>query len=143
MNYWMKFFNDGTKEKGTDADIASRSASWSRGRLKGIKAAIITYAGTIIKVYGTDIWQKDQFVSHMNLPGRKIARSLGVRIMYDDVGKLAYVKHEGNHVYVLDLVDKLEDHAIVIEPEDVGKWLVLKITRAGSVGLYLEEKYRV
>ena len=143
MNYWMKFFNDGTKEKGTDADIANRNASWSRGRLKGIKAAIINYAGTIIKVYGTDIWQKDQFVSHMNLPGRKIARSLGVRIMYDDVGKLAYIKHEGNHVYVLDLVDKLEDHAIVIEPEDVGKWLVLKISRVGTVGLSVEEKYRV
>ena len=143
MDYWMKFFHDGTKEKGTDADIANRSASWSRGRLKGIKSVIITYAGTIVRVYGTDIWQKDQYVSHMHLPGRRIARSLGVRIVHDDVGKLAYIKHEGNNVYVLDLVDKLEDHAITIAPEDEGKWLVLKITRVGSVGLYLEERYRV
>ena len=143
MNYWMKFFDDGTKEKGTDADIGNRRSSWSQGRFEGINSALITYADTIIRVYGSDIWQKDQYVAHMNLPGRRIARSLGVRIMPEDVGKLAYVKDEGHHIYVLDLADELEGHAITIEPWDEGKWLVLKISQSGAVGLYLEEKYRV
>lgn len=143
MSYWMKFFTDGTKEKGTDADVATRRASWSRGRLDGITYAILSFAGVVIRVDGTDIWQKDQYVASSTLPSRRVARSLGVRIMPEDVGKKAYAKHEGNRVYKLELADKVDGNSLLITPEMEGHWLVLKMSRVGTLALVAEEKYRV
>jgi len=145
MSYWMKYFEDGTVEKGTDRGVDSGTASWAKGRLEGLNAAILHYSGVIVKMAGASIWQKDQFVvglqSHMT-PAR-IARSLGLQVTKEDVGQSAYLHYEGHDVYTLSLAPLVRGSHIEIKEDDVGSWLIAKVNQAGTIGLLIEERYRV
>lgn len=144
MSYWMKYFNDGTVEQGTDKDIALEKASWSKGRLKGINAALLHYSGALVKVTASEIWQKDQFITGIGpYPPSRIARSLGIKVTTADIGQCAYLHHEGSHVYTLSFAPMVRGNYIRISENDVGKWLVVKINKVGTVGLLIEERYRV
>ena len=145
MSYWVKHFFDSTHEIGKDTDIMSGKASWSKGRLKGITAATLGYAGTVVVVPGTDIWQKDKYGAAFNLPPSRISRSLGVKIQLHEVGKTLFLRQMGNDVYHI----KITDQAIIggghtdLEPAHVGKWAVVTINRNGNPALTIEDRYRV
>ena len=146
MSYWMKYFDDGTVEKGTDRGLSAGTASWVNGRLEGLNAAILHYAGTIIKVAGVGIWQKDQFTVGIDpsaMDPSRIARSLGLQVTKEDVGQSAYMHHEGHDVYTLSFAPLVRGNHIKITEDDIGSWLVAKISRVGTVGLLIEERYRV
>ena len=148
-SYWIKHFVDTRNETGKDADLMSGRASWANGRLEGMTAATLFYAGVTIKVSalspGAEIWQKDKYASLVggNLPATRIARGLGLQITEYDVGKVAYLDDEGHHTHRLELADKVSGNHIAITLEDVGKWLVVMVSRVGTVGLLIKEKYRV
>ena len=149
MSYWIKHFVDTRNETGKDADLMSGKASWAKGRLEGLRAATLSFAGSIIKVDamnpGAEIWQKDQFIAGVgsNLSTQRIARSLGLKVTEHDVGKCAYIHHEGHQVYRLCIEQNAPDKYMVLLERDIGSWLVLKISRVGTVGLLIGERYRV
>lgn len=144
MSYWIKYFKDGTQERGTDAELWGGKKSW-RNRHKDIRSAVLFYAGVTIEVSGDEIWQKDQYSvpAGSNVSPTRIARSLGVRVKKDDVGKCAFVQEDKHKVYTLGIADAVEGNHIAITLEDVGSWLILKVSRVGTVGLIIEERYRV
>jgi hypothetical protein len=149
MSYWIKHFVDARNETGKDADLLSGKASWTKGRLDGLRAATLSFAGTIIKVDamnpGAEIWQKDQFVVGVGskLPTERIARSLGLKLTKYDVDKCAYVHDEGHQVYSLRIKQNPPGNYMVLSEKDIGSWLILKISRVGTVGLLIGERYRV
>ena len=144
MSYWMKYFNDGTVERGTDEDLISGRASWTNGRLKGISSAVLHYAGAVVKIVASEIWQKDQYISGVGPhPPSRIARSIGMRVTEKEVGQAAYLQHEGSHVYTLAFAPLVAGNHIRLTSEDVGNWLVVKVNQVGTVGLLIEERYRV
>lgn len=143
-SYWIKYFKDGTQDKGTDTDLWHGKKSW-RHRHKEIKSALLYYAGVTIEVSGGNIWQKDKYAAVVggNLPATRIARGLGVQITKDDVGKKAFLRDGPHRTYTLCIDDKAQGNHITITLEDVGSWLVAKVSRVGTVGLLIKEKYRV
>ena len=144
MSYWVKHFADSTHEVGKDADIRTGKASWSKGRLKNITAATLGYAGTVVVVPGTNIWQKDKYGAIMNLPPSRISRSLGVMIQQQDVGKNLFLRQMGNDVYHIKITDQaVIGTPTVVEPEHIGQWAVVTIQKSGNPKLTIEERYRV
>lgn len=149
MSYWIKHFVDARNETGKDADLMSGKASWAGGRLEGLRSATLSFAGAIIKVDamnpGAEIWQKDQFIAGVGskLSTQRIARSLGLKVTEHDVGKCAYTHHEGHQVYRLCIEQNAPGNYMPLSEKDVGSWVILKISRVGTVGLLIGERYRV
>ena len=144
MSYWIKQFADGSMEQGTDEDVMRGRASWTKGRLKDMSCAILHFCGTIIKVAGSHIWQKDQFVSGIGpYPPTRIARSLGVQITEREVGQCAYLEDAGSHVYTLAFAPMAKGKHVRLTKDDINSWVVIKISQSGTVGLFIEERYRV
>lgn len=144
MSYWIKHFADAKNETGTDDDVRRGEASWSKGRLKGITSATLSYAGTVVVVPGLEIWHKDKYGAAFNLPPSRISRSLGTKITRHEVGKKLYLHDSSNiEVYCLSMTDIAPKDSITIQQEHVGKWAVATIKRNGNPVLTIEEKYRV
>jgi len=149
MSYWIKHFVDTRNETGKDADLMSGKASWTNGRHEGMTSATLSFAGSILRVFamnpGAEIWQKDQHIAGVGsgLPAQRIARSLGLKVTEHDVGKCAYLHKEGHDIYSLRIEKNTMANHIVLLKKDVGSWLVAKISRVGTVGLLIGERYRV
>ena len=62
MNGWVKHFADGTTEVGTDYNVQTKKASWSRGRLTGMVGAEIIHGNKRLAIWmpGT-FWQSDDY----------------------------------------------------------------------------------
>lgn len=144
MSYWIKHFIDSKKEIGKDTDVAEGKASWSRGRLKGITAAILSYAGTIVMASGLDIWQKDKYGGIIGTRPTRISRSLGVKIGPRDVGMKLYVHDLGNTVHHLVFGKEAMDRTyLAIGQNHVGQWAVITIKKNGNPEITIEDRYRV
>ena len=64
MGYWVKTFVDGTNEYGSDTDVLSGIASWSRGKLYNIHKVSLTEGSKSIIICGSgDYWQSDDYES--------------------------------------------------------------------------------
>ena len=145
MSYWIKHFVDAKNEIGKDVDVRHGNASWSKGRLEGITAATLSYAGTVVVVSGLDIWQKDKYAGAMGLPPARFSRSLGVKITPNDVGKKLYLYDSDNlEGYRLEMTEGVAvGNYTIIKSKHVGQWAVVTIGRNGVPSVAIEERYRV
>ena len=146
MSYWVKLFSDGTQEKGTDTNIAKGKASWSKGRLSHMIAAILHFGGQTIRLEGRGpYWQKDIATMSFNLPPRRIARQLGKKINEDDIGWATLLG--GNFgsftIRIVKEEPTLIRTRVHVQESDIGHFLVVTISNTGEVKLSVEKKFHV
>ena len=143
MSYWIKLFSDGTQEKGTDTNIARGKASWSKGRLASMIAAVLKFGRKSIVLQGQGpYWQKDMAVSDGSTHQR-VARQIGKKIHHEDIG-WARLHNRGHDVFTI-VIDK-ERHPLSvlhIKQRHVGFYLVATISNSGALKLTVETNFHV
>lgn len=146
MSHWIKLFSDGTDEKGTDTNIAKGKASWSRGRLTQMIAAVLHYSGRTVRLEGIGpYWQKDIATMSFNSSPKRIARQLGKKINEDDIGWAALLGG-GAGAFTIKIV-KEEPTLILprvqVKKSDIGRFLVVTISNTSEVKLSVEKRFHV
>lgn len=152
MAAWIKRFVDSTEEYGSDRDIEEGKASWSKGRLEGIKECVLSAFGheVIVSIPDTEWHQFDRMEvpvsvgQHMSI---RRARVLQVKIKATHT--LSFIKEVlmGSHIderynrYFdkrhYSLLEKLPDcsvrnhNYIEVEQKHLDKWFTIMIDDMG------------
>jgi hypothetical protein len=135
MGAWVKLFVDGSKEHGSDQEIAKGNASWSRGRLDGIREVRLFGKTQVcsLSVPNTLWHQFDRFivvVSEGTPQPIKTHQVAQAEIKDIHVG-LSLVGSNNGGCYFWTMVQDIRQSnknsflCKLIEEEDVGKWLTV------------------
>ena len=113
-NGWVKYFLDGTTERGDDEAVGQKLASWSKGRLSGMEGVSICYNGVIAAIFGEgEFWQSDDWSVPLFISeGELFARRISKKITEDDKAIVFYL---GEDSYCFRFVDE-EDESFSEEP---------------------------
>jgi len=133
MGAWLKLFKDGTQEHGTDEKIARGDASWTRGRLKGIKEVRISNTKRVatLTVPETSWHQFDRFEV---IVGTEIAKP---NITHKVVQAEIRPHHTGQSL-VCSLTGGQVSWAIIRDLKDVGeKSFFYKLITKNHIGKWL------
>lgn len=144
---WLKVFADETFCSGFDNNPAT---SWSRTRLTDI-IGVYLQAQTqfqMVKIFGTgEFWQSDDYVCNFQLgpsASRIVARRIMKKIHEND--KAFYFSDPGGTVlgvtFVSNLTDLKTGKVVLLEPSDIGKWLVLEIDETTHISSYYFSEVR-
>jgi hypothetical protein len=127
MRGWVKHFNDGTSESGTDRAIKAHRVSWRNGRLDGMCGAELMHDLFHIEIVGKgDYWQSDLFVAKVFAPGsRLIGRQLQKQIRPEDKGLL--VSRAGNKLTIQVLATPADKLDLEFNQSHVGQWVTIYI----------------
>lgn len=146
---WVKFFTDGTQERGSDADISRGSASWTRGRLDSIEEVSIT-EGRIsckLKVADTEWFQFDRLAAPM-APGVhrpcRTHRVIQAKIKDHHVGLSVEGLQDGPQRRWYWLDNKSFGATVMkIALTDVGKWITAIIPSRGIPYVVISERGKI
>jgi len=129
-NGWTKHFKDGTSEHGFVEDIDAGKASWSKGRLSGIKSVSSHWDGQHLCISGIgDYWQSDDYdVPLFVSSGEHVLHRIERRIHWLDA---FIVEYKTEHSIMLRVTPRLEEvdkdqRVIQIKPEMHGYWIFLE-----------------
>lgn len=145
MNGWIKRFFHGTIEIGKDEDVRHKKASWSKGRLQGIKSVELHHKGIQLTIEGAgEYWQSDDYEVDfgMNIP-ILIARRIQKKVQPED--RFVCIFSDDRSLYVRFLsANRLNGSRKPIFPIDsnnIGKWITLEYNlETGNKSLSYEEK---
>jgi hypothetical protein len=153
MGTWIKVFEDGSTERGSDSKIANKLASWSQGRLSNIVSVQITdrMIQAVISAPKTDWHHFDRYEALISGPGvadsKRVARVVQAEVKSSHVGM--YVCYNINDLKYLwvDIVNSplLGEptnpvETMIITEEDVGKWLSVCIGHGIGCKIFLGER---
>lgn len=121
--YWVKIFDDGTTEVGTDSAIASKQASWSRGRLQDIVRVDLAtrYNAATLQVGQTEWHQFDRFIATVQegqLQSQLVYRAIQAKILPEFLGRYLI-----SHDNMWTLVEHGGD--LQITESLIGQWITL------------------
>jgi len=146
MGIWIKFFEDRTRERGSDKDISNGQASWSKGKLDNIRCVQLFEKNLCcaLTVPNTEWHQYDRYMASMGAVDCTIkqsfrsARVIQAKITPEHVGKsISCVSSTG--VFLAELTCDAKD-ATLIKEENVGLWITLYILANGQAGMKFCEK---
>ena len=145
MSAWIKVFNDGTREVGTDESIRQNKASWSRGKLNDIKSVQIFEGqfGIRFTVEDTEWHQFDRFVSFLGQIGdqcNRVFRCIQAQIKQKHIGKYIII-NKIEPVYLISLGDMETNFKIT--KEYIGKWISCAILPSGKITIAISDKGRI
>jgi len=132
MGHWTKYFIDQKTERGTDQDIQRGLASWSRGRLYGIRAVELEGSNYQLGIYGTgDYWQSDTYNVSMAegvsvLTHRRIEKQIEPGDLFFAHCILTEKKHQiwfSNQLGHPNCKKQIQ----VLPSSYIGKWLILEL----------------
>ena len=145
MGSWLKLFADGTKEHGSDQEIARGNASWTLGRHEGIKEVRIFHKLQVcsLTVPNTSWHQFDRFsaiVSEGIAQSKRTHRVIQAEIRPHHVGLSLICSHTGGY-YSWAIVQELNDSSKhqffckVLRKDHVGKWLTVVLPDGDYPGM--------
>lgn len=128
MDAWIKYFNDGSVEIGSDDLIKEKKASWTNGKLSNIsKVSISGFSkNAILDIPNTEWFQFDKYLLHLedSSPFR-IARIIQAQIKEPFINQyLCYNKNKSDLFY---LSNKRIKFSKKIEKDMLGKWISIVI----------------
>jgi len=132
---WLKLFNDGSHEHGSDQLIAAGKASWTNGRLSDIAEVRLTNLRQTVSLSVPDTsWhQFDRFIvelAHGTQRSQVTHRVVQAEIKASVLGQYVICSKSGSHFF-WTLVGKAEAtrtnsfFSKLITERHVGKWLTL------------------
>jgi len=143
MGAWFKIFTDGSRESGTDGQIESGKASWSRGRLDSIDYVILIndVSSAILKAPDTEWHQFDRLIVGLGGQGQvtptRVARVVQAKILPHHVG-MSVVRHaDTSHFDFYELYHSNE--GFLITKNYLGKWITI-VVRKNSVSINISDK---
>jgi hypothetical protein len=150
MSTWMKIFTDGTREPGSDIDIDTGRASWSRGKLENIESCVLTGFGSQIslEIPNTDWHQFDRMevpVATGKHESIRRGRVLQAQIKVEHVGCFIQELYTGRYLDKGDpvrkrwfsILEELEASSpvnsdyIEIRPKHLDKWFTVMLDDVG------------
>lgn len=143
MGAWIKIFTDGSRESGTDGQIESGKASWSRGRLDSIDHVLLFdgFNSAILKVPNTNWHQFDRFVAPVSTYGTvipsRVARVVQAEIKPHHVGMSIQKYRNVVHLDICEVTDSKE--GCFIKENCIGEWITI-VMRPNSVSVTLSSK---
>jgi hypothetical protein len=151
MGTWIKLFNDGLSEVGSDSDIDQNKASWSRGRLDNIYSVQITerILDGELRVPDTEWHQFDRFEVSVGTSGttsgKRIARVIQAKIQDCHMGMfICYNIDNSKFLWasIESCLPKSEgtQRAIKITDAYLGQWLSLRISANRKSEIYIGER---
>ncbi len=149
MGTWEKVFYDGSSEIGRDEDIENKKASWSKGRLEKMKACWLYgfMCEVFVHIPNTEWHQFDRYEIPLAVgqhEGRKIIRALQAEIKPEHVNCVFNHNVEGSFSDRQNFIFNQEPSdgstPILIEEENVGKWLTVTIDFKGTIRFCFTDK---
>jgi len=145
MGVWIKLFNDGSSEHGSDSDIINKQASWSRGRLDGIESVQIFEGnvGVVLVVPNTEWYQYDRYVALLDTPGvhvpTRVARVVQALIKPEHIGKRVNFK-QAIGLFYASLEDTPSEQGLLVCKEHVGLWISIYVLINKQAGIQFCER---
>jgi len=150
MGAWLKFFTDGSRERGADQEIAIGKASWSLGRLDNIKEVRLSNTNRVcsLSVPNTSWHQFDRFsviVSEGTPKPTKTHQVVQAEIISQHIGLSLICSETGGHyswTIVEDLknIDKKYFFCKMLKKHHVGKWLTVILPYKDYPGITFSTK---
>jgi len=136
MGAWFKIFEDKTEERGLDQDIKAGKASWSKGRLDGIKEVRIYDDRTTCSLYvqNTSWHQFDRFITEVvvgqTAKPTRIYRAIQAELKDHHVGQTLICSYTGAKFYwaIVQELRSLPTNYFfckLIKQNNVGQWLTM------------------
>lgn len=126
MHGWIKHFVNGTKEIGTDEDVAANKASWSKGRLIGIAAAEIIHGNKRMAILSPGrFWQSDDYEVSYGEP----TPSMRVRRLQRQIqsGDYMFVVSKDANTMIVNMLQPNQVHSTAIDVRGmIGRWLTIE-----------------
>jgi hypothetical protein len=148
MGTWIKTFNDGSIECGSDRDIQNKKASWTRGRLTDIESVKILEKNLcgILTIPNTEWHQYDRYMASLmsvktpnESQSHRTARVVQAKITPEHVDRYIHCVHMAGIVLV-DLGNEPNNDNILITKDCVGLWITLYILCNGKIGIVICQK---
>lgn len=143
---WVKLFEDGSREFGTDRQISMGEASWTRGRLTNIKEVQLldTIILASLSIPSTSWHQFDHFIVKVDfdkpMPPTKIYSIVQAEIKEHHVGLFINNLSYGPYVYYINVHNRREASSILISETMVGKWITLVLPKRGQPYVNISER---
>jgi len=145
MGAWLKLFEDGTSERGSDADISKGKSSWSQGCLNNIKSVQIFERRhcCVLNMPNTNWHQYDRYIAPLDNMGNnasvRIARVMQAEIKPEHIGKNVFVI-KSIRTIIANLCSNVSENGILISQEHVGLWVTMYILINGQLGILISER---
>ena len=135
MGAWIKLFEDGTKEYGSDENIIKGKASWSKGQLDSIRRVTLLNSNNraSLSVPETSWHQFDRYQAVVAIGKQKSTithRVVQAEITLDHVGQFLVCSSTEERFFRVD-VQNLKDfgendslHKLITK-DHIGKWLTI------------------
>lgn len=146
MGAWIKLFEDGTQEIGTDHQVEEKTASWSRGRTIGIKEVQLASRTVLasLSVPITSWHQFDHFVVEVSFDQKpksnRVLRVVQAKILEHHVGMFILKDWNGKYVFWVSVDPNNKTEAIEITDDMKGKWVTLVLPEHGFPYMNISEK---
>jgi hypothetical protein len=132
MNGWTKIFTDGTTEYGSDLDVLTKKASWSRGKLDNVTAVSVQQDKYRIAISGQgEYWQSDDLeVVLGEIVPTYVVRRIQKRIRPSDYEIVPLITKHSIMLKVLNVIE--EDYypkigKIAIPSSEWDRWLTVEL----------------
>lgn len=142
---WTKLFDDGSSETGTDFQITTGKASWTRGRLEGIKEVQLANEVLLasLSVPNSSWNQFDHFIVKVNkeqpIPIR-LFRVVQAEVKEHHKGMFLLKKWNGNYIFFVSVTPLEGVDSILITDLMVGKWITLILPERGLPSMNISER---
>lgn len=142
---WVKIFDDGSLEHGHDCLIKEHKASWSRGRLSGIKEVFLSdgLLAATLEVPDTEWHQFDRYMAFMMNESESIrkGRFVQAKILPEHVGMYLCYNNQDIRLVWASVKDKpIGPNCRLVTPDDVGQWLTIKVSHREQPIVFLAER---
>jgi len=148
---WIKFFEDDSKEYGSDLDIQSSKASWSRGRQDKIKEVFLSdgICSLVLTVPNTNWYQFDRYITSLGIGVNTSFRTYRViqaeiKSFHVDSYLIGFLSNQFFGWAVLsEKEDKAYNYCYQIQKTDIGKWVSLSILKEGRISISFTSKGKI
>ena len=145
MGAWIKLFDDGSRELGTDHQIECGLASWSRGRLDGILEVQLANRGILasLSVPKTNWHQFDHFIAQVQVGKvvpERLFRVVQAELKAEHKGMFLLREWNGTFIYWISVEPSTKKDSVEITEEMIGKWITLVLPEFGYPYMILAER---
>jgi hypothetical protein len=144
MSAWIKIFKDGSSEHGTDLEVDTGKASWTKGRLDSIVEVQISNKAIVacLTLSETEWYQFDRFIIDFDTQEKtRVFKVIQGKITRKHVGKYLRETHINTCMYNFFLDNKTSsDRDIFITKDMVDLWVGVSLPEIGTPCVCVSEK---
>lgn len=141
---WIKSFNNGSIEIGSDFLIAEGKASWSKGQLHNIKEVFLSEGinAVTLEISNTEWYQFDRYKAFLaEKQTYRISRYLQAKITKEHIGFYLCYNNEDIHLCWGCLRNRpIGTFCYKITSQDVDKWITVQLSLSNKPSIVLCKK---